>query len=97
MDDPIFLLPYCRSECGGPNSGPPAPKLMFRMFKRHSWALFSGALSRGGCCWNCPVVACALAAVRQRHTSIVKADVVHQSELVVGLGLLERPEEIVCR
>lgn len=36
------------------------------------------------------------AAARQQHTSIVKADVIHQSELVVGLGRLERPEKIVC-
>lgn len=36
-------------------------------------------------------------AARQQHTSIVKADVVYQGELVVGLGLLECPEEIVRR
>lgn len=81
----------------GPNPGPPAPKLMSECSKgtlgRCSAVLCPGAVA----VWNCPVVACALAAVHQRHTSFMKADVVHQSELAVGLGLLERPEEIVCR
>ena len=37
------------------------------------------------------------AAARQQHTSIVKSDVVHHGELIVGLRLLKRPEEIIRR